>query len=236
MSFRAPPRYAAWQHRDARDGFEVAFVHSEGAGYRLEGATAAFEDGEPWAVQYVMTLDSEWSTRSAKVSGRARIRCVRARAGRGRSGPMASQRRGGAAPRRLSRRRFGIVLAHQRVSRPPPRTRDRRAGRRARRIRPRRRSQRRAASTALYAARELRERTSVTTTHLHHSGLSASWFTTSSGSCSNTPGSRVVLPDGGDCRSPSGPGARPLRRCRRRRYPAHRLTRVPGRWTERQDA
>ena len=71
MPFRAPPRYAAWQHRDARDGFEVAFVHREGAGYRVEGATAAFEDGEPWAVQYVMTLDSEWSTRSVKVSGRA---------------------------------------------------------------------------------------------------------------------------------------------------------------------
>jgi hypothetical protein len=71
MSFRDPPAYAAWQHRDARDGFEVVFLHPDDAAYRLEGDTAAVEDGEAWAVQYVITIDSGWSTRSAWVSGRS---------------------------------------------------------------------------------------------------------------------------------------------------------------------
>ena len=71
MRFREPPDFAAWQHRDSRDGFEVVFLHSNDAGYRLEGDTAAVEDGEAWAVRYVITLDSDWVTRSARVSGRS---------------------------------------------------------------------------------------------------------------------------------------------------------------------
>src|SRR5687767_6957826 len=71
MSFHEPPEYAAWQHRDARDGFEVVFLHSDEDGYRLEGDTAAVEDGEAWAVQYDIILNSGWLTRSARVSGRS---------------------------------------------------------------------------------------------------------------------------------------------------------------------
>ncbi len=71
MPFHDPPRYAAWQHRDARDGFEVVFLHAEDeVGYVLEGVTTAVEAGEAWAVQYAITLDSDWSTRSARVSRR----------------------------------------------------------------------------------------------------------------------------------------------------------------------
>ena len=65
------PRYAAWQHRGAREGFEVVFLHAGADGYRLEGYTAAVEDGEAWAVHYVIMLDSAWATRSARVSGRS---------------------------------------------------------------------------------------------------------------------------------------------------------------------
>jgi uncharacterized protein len=69
LAFREPPRYAAWQHREARTGFEVAFLAFEGDGRRLDGDTAAVEEGEAWAVRYVLALDSGWSTRRADVWG-----------------------------------------------------------------------------------------------------------------------------------------------------------------------
>jgi hypothetical protein len=70
-SFSDLPRAAAWQHRDARIGFEVAFVHTGDNGYRVEGHTAAVEAGEAWAVEYVVTLDRGWLTLSARVQGQS---------------------------------------------------------------------------------------------------------------------------------------------------------------------
>jgi uncharacterized protein len=71
MAFAAPPEFAAWRHRDARDGFEVVFLRAAGGGYHLDGHTAAVEDGEAWAVRYRITLDGAWRTRGARVSGRS---------------------------------------------------------------------------------------------------------------------------------------------------------------------
>jgi hypothetical protein len=71
MPFAAPPAFAAWRHRDARDGFEVVFLRAAGGGYQLDGHTAAVEDGEAWAVGYRIMLDGAWRTRSARVSGRS---------------------------------------------------------------------------------------------------------------------------------------------------------------------
>jgi uncharacterized protein len=71
MAFAAPPPFAAWRHRHARDGFEVVFVHVRDDGYQLEGSTAAVEDGQAWAVRYLVTLDAGWRTRHARVSGRS---------------------------------------------------------------------------------------------------------------------------------------------------------------------
>ncbi len=68
-TFTDPPSTAAWQHREARDGFEVVFIHSVDDGYRIEGATAAVGDGQAWVVEYVITLDRDWLTRSALVHG-----------------------------------------------------------------------------------------------------------------------------------------------------------------------
>lgn len=69
MPFRDPPRYAAWTHRDARNGFEVVFPRVNSEGYELEGDTAAVEAGEAWAVHYLITLAPDWSSRRARVSG-----------------------------------------------------------------------------------------------------------------------------------------------------------------------
>jgi hypothetical protein len=66
VPFRALPASAAWQHRDARAGFEVVLLH----GLRVEGATTAVEDGEAWVVEYAIALAPGWTTRSARVVSR----------------------------------------------------------------------------------------------------------------------------------------------------------------------
>jgi hypothetical protein len=70
MPFADPPRCAAWQHREVRDGFEVVFLRF-GDGCRLEGDTAAVEADVAWAVGYDIAVDAGWRTRSARVWGRA---------------------------------------------------------------------------------------------------------------------------------------------------------------------
>jgi uncharacterized protein len=67
MRFLEPPRSAAWQHVDARRGFEVVFFRPEGA----EGVTTAVEGDDAWTVRYAIAIRSDWSTVSAKVTGRS---------------------------------------------------------------------------------------------------------------------------------------------------------------------
>jgi hypothetical protein len=71
MSFAALPAVAAWQHQDARSGFEVVFFRSDSGRYLIEGCTAAVEDGEPWVVEYAIELDADGRTQSARVFGRS---------------------------------------------------------------------------------------------------------------------------------------------------------------------
>jgi hypothetical protein len=71
MAFADPPSTAAWQHRDARDGFEVVFLHRAASGYRFEGHASAVEDDQAWAVQYSIVVNDEWRTQSARVAGRS---------------------------------------------------------------------------------------------------------------------------------------------------------------------
>ena len=71
MDFAPVPATAAWQHRDARVGFEVVYFRPFGEGSRAEGWTAAIEDGSTWAVEYVIDLDAAGATRSAQVRGRS---------------------------------------------------------------------------------------------------------------------------------------------------------------------
>jgi uncharacterized protein len=69
MSFSDPPTAAAWEHRDSRNGFEVVFIHAADDGHRIEGHTAAIADGQAWAVEYAITLDRNWLTKSTLVHG-----------------------------------------------------------------------------------------------------------------------------------------------------------------------
>ncbi|MGN6176965.1 MAG: putative glycolipid-binding domain-containing protein [Streptosporangiaceae bacterium] len=71
MSFDAPPTAAAWLHRGARLGYEVVFFHDADDGLRIEGCTTATEDGQMWAVSFVINTDATWTTRSAQITGRS---------------------------------------------------------------------------------------------------------------------------------------------------------------------
>jgi uncharacterized protein len=71
MPFVAPPSHAAYRHRGAREGFEVTFFDAAGSGPRIDGSTAAVEDGVPWTVEYRIELDGSWATRRAEVAGRS---------------------------------------------------------------------------------------------------------------------------------------------------------------------
>jgi uncharacterized protein len=71
MDFAPVPATAAWQHRDARTGFEVAYFQPLGERCRIEGWTTAVEDGRTWAVDYVIDLDEIGSTRGALIRSRS---------------------------------------------------------------------------------------------------------------------------------------------------------------------
>jgi hypothetical protein len=71
MPFQSLPSHAAWQHRGARVGFEVVFVRRREDCYHLEGGTAAVEDDRAWAVDYAITVDADWATQGARVTGRS---------------------------------------------------------------------------------------------------------------------------------------------------------------------
>jgi uncharacterized protein len=71
MAFGGLPRSAAWRHRGARAGFEVVFARADRDAVRFDGATAAIEAGDAWAVNYGISLAADWRTRTAVVSGRS---------------------------------------------------------------------------------------------------------------------------------------------------------------------
>jgi hypothetical protein len=61
------------RHQDARPGFEIVFFQPLDDGLRLEGCTTAVEDGQGWFVDYSITLDRTWTTRSARITGRSAL-------------------------------------------------------------------------------------------------------------------------------------------------------------------
>ena len=78
MPFAAPPAAAAWQHHDARLGFEVSYfqpfrqpAQAGGPGYHINGCTTAVEDGQSWVVSYAIRVDETWATRSARITQRS---------------------------------------------------------------------------------------------------------------------------------------------------------------------
>jgi hypothetical protein len=71
VTLKPLPPFAAWRHRDAREGFEIVFLTRLPDGYRLEGGTTAVEDRAAWKVDYRIDLDANWLTRGARVVGRS---------------------------------------------------------------------------------------------------------------------------------------------------------------------
>ncbi|GIJ49726.1 hypothetical protein Val02_66120 [Virgisporangium aliadipatigenens] len=45
------------------------YFHAVEEGYRIDGHTAAVENGQPWVVQYTILVDARWATRRASVTG-----------------------------------------------------------------------------------------------------------------------------------------------------------------------
>jgi len=70
-SFTDLPAAAAWRHIEAREGFETAFCAARGSGWRLEGWSAAVEDGVAWTVGYAIDVDERWCTVAARITGRS---------------------------------------------------------------------------------------------------------------------------------------------------------------------
>jgi hypothetical protein len=70
-TFDELPSTAAWRHEASREGHEVAFFSTVPGGHRLEGWTAAVEDGQAVVVTYDIVVDEVWRTRSARVSTRS---------------------------------------------------------------------------------------------------------------------------------------------------------------------
>jgi hypothetical protein len=64
------PAAASWRHLGAREGFEALFPVRSVGGWRLEGWTAALEEGRAWGVRYAIVLDDEGRTREARVECR----------------------------------------------------------------------------------------------------------------------------------------------------------------------
>jgi uncharacterized protein len=70
MPFLSPPSTAAWQHREARSGFEVAFFQAVESGWVIDGTTTAVEDGQTSVVTYSIELDAAWLTRRAHIEAK----------------------------------------------------------------------------------------------------------------------------------------------------------------------
>lgn len=68
-----PPRFAAFERRGAREGFEVAFFRATADGYVVDGHTSAVEEGAPYSVAYTIEVDRQWRTRLAVVRGQSLV-------------------------------------------------------------------------------------------------------------------------------------------------------------------
>jgi len=69
MDFESLPATAAWQHQQARTGFEVVYFRPSAEGCRIEGCTTALEEGNTWAVEYTIDLNQVGVTRGARIRG-----------------------------------------------------------------------------------------------------------------------------------------------------------------------
>ncbi len=67
--FAPLPPSALFRHTSVREGFESVLFRPEGERFRLEGGTAAVEDGVPLSVQYRVAVDDAWRTAYVEAAG-----------------------------------------------------------------------------------------------------------------------------------------------------------------------
>ena len=67
--FRPLPPFATFTHLDIRTGYEAVFFRDTAEGFRIEGGTAAVEEGTPGSVQYRIAADDQWRTTRVEASG-----------------------------------------------------------------------------------------------------------------------------------------------------------------------
>jgi uncharacterized protein len=70
MTWQDLPAFAAWEHREARRGFEVAYFSASREGRHVHGSTVAVEADQPWVVTYDIDVDEHWRTRHTVVTSR----------------------------------------------------------------------------------------------------------------------------------------------------------------------
>lgn len=68
MRLAPPPPSAAWTHRGARAGFEIAFFRNGSGGTLVTGRTTADEAGALWSVGYAIEVDGAWVTRTVRAT------------------------------------------------------------------------------------------------------------------------------------------------------------------------
>jgi hypothetical protein len=65
--FSKLPAVGAWRLTGAYEGREVAHFAVDDAGVRIEGTSVGVEDGEPWSIQYAITVDKAWHFKNARI-------------------------------------------------------------------------------------------------------------------------------------------------------------------------
>ncbi len=64
MDWQPLPTTAVWEHYEARQAVEVLFTETDVDGVVLRGTTTGVERERPWSMDYVLTTDPAWHTRS----------------------------------------------------------------------------------------------------------------------------------------------------------------------------
>jgi uncharacterized protein len=64
------PPWAAWEHVHGSPCLEVVFIRTTDQEIQFEGITSAGRNGQSWRVDYLLTVNRDWVTRTARITSR----------------------------------------------------------------------------------------------------------------------------------------------------------------------